>query len=106
MLRWAGVLEGEVVTRDGAVILDGRDPANYLFAPESGLFEALVDPGDEVAAGQPVGRLHFLQRPDREPTTIEAPLAGVVAGIRAIATTEQGDNVVVLGQPVDARELG
>jgi predicted deacylase len=105
VLRWVGVLEGEVVSRDDAVILDGRDPANYVFAPESGLWEAMADPGETVEAGQPVGRLHFLERPDREPETIVAPLAGVVAGIRAIAATEQGDNVVVLGQPIDRRQL-
>jgi predicted deacylase len=105
VLRWAGVLEGEVVRREDAVILDGRDPANYLFAPESGLFEALVDPGESVAAGQPVGRIHFLERPEREPETIEASLDGVVAVIRAIATTAQGDSVVVLGQPIDRAEL-
>lgn len=105
VLRWAGVLEGEVVRRDDAVILDGRDPANYLFAPESGLFEALLDPGDPVAAGQPVGRLHFIERPEREPEVIEAALDGVVACIRAISTTVQGDGVVVTGQPIDRREL-
>jgi N-alpha-acetyl-L-2,4-diaminobutyrate deacetylase len=105
VLRWTGVLEGEVSTRDDAVILDGRNPANYLFAPESGLFEALVDPGESVAAGQPVGRIHFLERPEREPETIEAPLDGVVAVIRAIATTGQGDSVVVLGQPIDRSAL-
>ncbi|MBA2476930.1 MAG: succinylglutamate desuccinylase/aspartoacylase family protein [Actinobacteria bacterium] len=102
VLRWAGALEGEVETRDDAVILDGRDPANYLFAQESGVFEALVDPGEPVTAGQPLGRLHFLERPDREPETIEAPLAGVVAGIRAISTTAQGDSVIVLAQPIEA----
>lgn len=101
VLRWAGVLEGDVVERDDAVILDGRDPRNYLFSPESGLFEALADPGETVAPGQPVGRIHFIERPDREPDVIEAPLGGVVAGIRAISTTAQGDNVVVLAQPIE-----
>jgi predicted deacylase len=105
VLRWSGVLEGEVVRRDDAVILDGRDPRNYLFAPESGVFEALVDPGTAVSAGQPVGRIHFIERPEREPETIEAELDGVVCGIRAISTTLQGDSVVVTGQPIDRREL-
>ena len=105
VLRWSGVLEGEVVTRDDAVILDGRDPRNYLFAPESGVFEALVDPGEAVSAGQPVGRSHFVERPDRPPEVIEAELDAVVCGIRAISTTVQGDSVVVTGQPIDRREL-
>jgi predicted deacylase len=105
VLRWSGVLEGEAVTRDDAVILDGRDPRNYLFAPESGVFEALVDPGTPVSAGQPVGRIHFIERPERPPEVIEAELDGVVCGIRAISTTLQGDCVVVTGRPIDRREL-
>lgn len=110
VLRHVGVLEGEVQTRASlglpdAVILDARDPANYVMAPESGLWEALVDPGDPVEAGQPIGAIHFLERVDRAPELVTAPLAGVVVKIRAIANTEQGDNVIGLGQPIDPREL-
>jgi predicted deacylase len=110
VLRHFGVLEGEAETRASlglpeAVILDGTDPANYLFAPESGLFEPLVDPGDAVEAGQPVGRIHFVERPEREPELVTAPLAGVCACVRAIPMTRQGDNVVVLGQPRDRATL-
>jgi predicted deacylase len=99
------VLEGDVAKRDDAVILDGRDPRNYLMAQESGLFEALVDPGDRVSAGQPVGLIHFIERPDREPEVVEAPLDGYCACIRAIANTTQGDNVVVTGQEIDRSAL-
>ena len=105
VLRWTGVLEGEVVTRDDAVILDGRDPRNYLFAPESGLFEALVDPGEDVAEGQPVGRIHFIERPDREPETAYARSDGIVCVVRAVATCEQGDNIVVVAREVDRAAL-
>ena len=105
VLRWAGVLEGEAVTRDDAVILDGRDPRNYVFAPESGLFEALAGIGTYVSAGEPIARLHFIERPDRTPEVIEAPLDGMVCGTRAISMTAQGDNIVVLGQPIDRAQL-
>jgi predicted deacylase len=110
VLRHVGVLEGEVETRASlglpdAVILDGRDTANYVLAPESGLWETLVDPGDPVEEGQPVGRIHFLERPEREPEPILAPRAGVTACVRAITVTEQGDNVIVFGQPIEASAL-
>jgi predicted deacylase len=101
VLRHVGALRGEPAPPRNGTILDGRDPANYVFAPESGLFETLVHLGDEVEAGQMVGRIHFLERIDRDPVPIPAPLGGVVAGVRAIATTEQGDSVVVIGQPVE-----
>jgi hypothetical protein len=32
-------------------------------------------------------------------------LEGVVCGVRAIATTEQGDNVAVVGRTIDPAEL-
>jgi len=110
VLRHVGVVDGEVETRSTlglppAVILDGRNPANIVLSPEDGLFEALLEPGDPVAAGQPVGRLWFIDRPDRSPIEIEAPLDGFVAVTKAIPVTEQGDCVFVLGQQIDRAEL-
>jgi len=106
VLRHAGILEGEVELRTPpGVILDGRDPRNYLYAPVSGIFETLVDPGDPVSAGDPVGRIHSLELPEQEPATIEAPLDGVTVSIRAISRVEQGDNVLVFGQPIERETL-
>lgn len=110
VLRHVGVLEGEVQTRASlglppAVILDGRDPANIVVSPEDGLFEAMLEPGDPVEAGQPVGRLWFIGRPGRPPLELAAPLGGVVAVTKAIPVTEQGDCVFVLGQPIDRAAL-
>ena len=110
VLRHVGALQGDVRTRASlglppAVILDGRDPRNYVAAPEAGLFESFVDAGESVATGQPIGAIHFMERPDRRPEVLEAPLDGVVAALRAITTTEQGDNVIVLGQPIEAAAL-
>jgi len=110
VLRHEGVLAGEVVTRDALgrpepTLLMATDEDDYLLAPESGLFETLVDLGQPVEPGEPVGRIHFLERPDREPEVIHAANAGVVCVVRAIATTEQGDNVVVTGRVVHRSEL-
>jgi predicted deacylase len=110
VLRHVGVLEGEVQTRASlglpdAVILDGRDPANYVIAEEDGLFEALLEPGDAVRAGDPVARLWFPDRPEREPEVLRAPLDGVLAVIRAIPATQAGDSAFTLGQPISAGDL-
>jgi N-alpha-acetyl-L-2,4-diaminobutyrate deacetylase len=110
VLRHVGLLEGEVQTRASlglpdAVILDGRDAANYVIVEEDGLFEGLIEPGSAVEAGEAVGRLWFPDRPDREPTVLRAPLAGVLAAIRAIPAAEAGDSAFVLGQPIEAGAL-
>jgi predicted deacylase len=110
VLRHAGILEGEVETRASlglpdAVILDGRDPRTYVFAPTSGILETLVDAGESVVAGQPVGRIYSLEHPEQEPVTVEAPLDSAVVGIRAISWTEQGDNAFIFGEPIEATAL-
>ncbi len=110
VLRHQGVLAGEVATRASlglpeAVILDGRDPANYVICEEDGIFEGLLEPGVSVSAGDPVARLWFPDTPDRAPTTLRAPLDGVLACIRAIPATEAGDGAFTLGRPIAASEL-
>jgi predicted deacylase len=104
------VLRGEVQTRASlglpdAVILDGRDPANYVILEEDGIFEGLIEPGTAVGAGDPVARLWFPDTPDRPPTVLAAPLDGVLACIRAIPASEAGDGAFTLGQPIAADEL-
>jgi N-alpha-acetyl-L-2,4-diaminobutyrate deacetylase len=106
VLRHVGVLRGEVSRRDEPGII-GRatDAENYLLAPESGLWETFVDLGERVTAGQPVGQMHFLERPDREPAVVRAANDGIVFVVRAISTTDQGDNVAVIAREISAEEL-
>jgi|RhiMetdeSRZDD1v2_1073273.scaffolds.fasta_scaffold201105_3 N2-acetyl-L-2,4-diaminobutanoate deacetylase len=110
VLRRFGVIDGEAVTRTDLglpeqALLMATELDNYLLAPESGLFETLVDLGQRVSVDEPVGRIHFLERPDREPEVIRSKTAGIVCVVRAIATTEQGDNVVVVAREADRSEL-
>ena len=110
VLRHFGILDGEVETRESlglepAVIVRATDEENYLLAPESGLWETLVEIGDRVEPGQLLGRIHFIERPDREPEPVHARNGGYVCSIRGIATTDQGDKVVVVGREIDVSEL-
>ena len=110
VLRRFGVIEGEAVTRVSLgqpepVLLMATELDDYLLAPESGLFETLVDLGQRVAVDEPVGRIHFVERPDREPELIRSKSAGTVCVVRAIATTDQGDNVVVVAREAELTEL-
>jgi N-alpha-acetyl-L-2,4-diaminobutyrate deacetylase len=106
VLRHVGVLRGEVSRCDEPGII-GRatDAENYLLAPESGLWETFVDLGERVTAGQPVGQMHFLERPDREPAVVRAANDGIVFVVRAISTTDQGDNVAVIAREISVEEL-
>ena len=110
VLRHFAVIEGEAVTRaelgkPEQTLLMATERDNYILAPESGLFETLVDLGQHVSVGEPVGRMHFLERPDRDPEVIESKTDGIICSVRAIATTDQGDNVVVVARDADRAEL-
>jgi predicted deacylase len=78
---------------------------DYRFAPESGVYESLVELGEEVASGQPVGRIHFLERPDREPTPVVAPSAGILLASRAPSLVAQGDCAACIAHEVDPATL-
>jgi predicted deacylase len=102
VLRRFGVLAGEPEPRRvPARILMATELDDYLLAPESGLWETLVDLGDHVEAGEPVGRIHSLEQPERTAETVLARTSGIVCSVRATPPTEQGDNVAVV-----AREVG
>jgi N-alpha-acetyl-L-2,4-diaminobutyrate deacetylase len=110
VLRHEGVLKGEVQTRASlgkapAIILDGRNPENYVITEETGFWENLLEPGDPVQAGDPVGRLWFPDRVGCDPRILTAPLDGVLTVVRARTPTLAGDSVFVLGQPIEASAL-
>jgi predicted deacylase len=110
VLRHFGVLAGEPVARESLgrpapTILRATDLDDYLPAPATGLFETLVELGQRVEEGETVGLVHFLEAPERRPEPVVAKTSGTVCVIRAIATTDEGDNVVVIGHEVDRAEL-
>ena len=78
---------------------------NYVLAPESGSSRRSSTSANASRAGEPVGRMHFLERVDREPETVHAKTDGIVCVVRAVATTEQGDNIVVVAREADRKEL-
>lgn len=94
-----GVLEGEIEAPPTPTrIMEVPDTGAYVFAGEQGLYEPLVDLGDEIAPGQPVGRLHFVEAPERPPVDCTAAEAGTMVCRRAQGWAARGDCLAVLGR--------
>jgi N-alpha-acetyl-L-2,4-diaminobutyrate deacetylase len=105
-----GVLDGEVETREDlgkppAILVQALDRENYLLAPESGIFEVTAELGTRVSVDEPIGQIHFLERPDRGPETVLAKTKGYLICCRAPCLTQQGDCVAVIAQAVDPKTL-
>jgi predicted deacylase len=106
VLTHCGVLRGRVLTREEAGVPAVRWVAalerdDYRFAPESGLYETCVDVGDDVRAGETVGLIHFLERPDREPVAVLANADGMVIAGRGPSIVKQGDCVACIARPAN-----
>jgi predicted deacylase len=101
-----GVLAGVKRTRDQFGLPPTRwvqslDWSDYRFAPESGIYESLVDIGAEVRGDQAVGQIHFLERPDRDPVMVAAASAGVLIASRGPSLVAQGDCVACIAHDIE-----
>lgn len=110
VLTHFGVLKGEVATRASLGLppirwVQSLSWEDYRFAPESGVYENVVPLGEAVSAGQTVGRIHFLERPDREPIEVTALSAGILIATRAPSIVGQGDCVACIAHEVDPWSL-
>ena len=63
----------------------------YCYAPEPGLFEPLVELGDEVEAGTAAGAIHPHDTPWREPAIARFSRTGTVVCKRVPGRVERGD---------------
>jgi predicted deacylase len=81
-------------------ILDLRGPEYYVYTDDEGVYEPLVELGDDVVAGQPAARVHFPEKPWAEPLTLPFALSGIVLCKRAPARVRRGDCLFHVGTDV------
>lgn len=72
----------------------------FVYAPEEGVFEPLVELGDMVSAGQPAARLHLPDTPWLEPEEVRFSRDGLVLCKRTIGRTKRGDCLLHLASDV------
>jgi predicted deacylase len=121
VLRHVGVLEGAPVTRaslglpptrifdargvDETVTALGSGLLDQSRAPASGLLECLIEPGELVEKGQPIGRVWSPDDPTRSPVDVPAARTGLLLGIRAVPVVAEGQAVAFVGEPITREAL-
>lgn len=68
----------------------------YVVSEEGGLYEILAELGSEVAAGDPIGRIHDLDRPERPPTVYRTKRAGTIICRHHPGLVQRGDALAVV----------
>lgn len=110
VLIHVGLLQGTEQTRTSlgrppAILVQALERNDYLLAPESGILESCIDLGQIVQAGDLVGAIHHLERPDRAPEPIIARSSGYLIAVRVPCLTQQGDCVAVIARQVSIDEV-
>jgi predicted deacylase len=105
LLKLVGALAdsaGPVEPAPPTKLMEVRGPDYYVYAPDSGFFEPLVELGDEVKKGQKAGLIHFPDTPWREPSEALFLHHGTVICKRIPCLTQRGDCLFHLGTPLQA----
>ena len=108
VLRHAGILADPIVRIDAARptpprVVQAPDLADYVPCPVDGIWEPLVVPGQDVRAGDPIGRLHQFEDHSSEPIPVVAHRDGVIVALHFGAACRRGVTLHVIAQDVVSR---
>ena len=106
VLRHYEMLTGEITKIDPLrpahpLLVDARNLEDYIPCPYSGVWEPLVDLGQEVKKGQLIGRLHDFSDHAVEPVALHAHRSGVMIMMCATARCQEGTTLYVIAQHAD-----
>ncbi|WEX10890.1 succinylglutamate desuccinylase/aspartoacylase family protein [Chelativorans sp. AA-79] len=101
VLSHLGVLPSEPTRKSSAerevLEIPGKD--GYVFAPEAGVFEPFHANGTRVKKGDPAGRIHFVENPERAPLQLAYAQDGILYGRRHPGRVEPGNCCLVVAAP-------
>jgi N-alpha-acetyl-L-2,4-diaminobutyrate deacetylase len=80
------------------------DGASYVTANANGIFEILVDLGQDVEAGDAVGQIHFFEQPELPPVVQCAGRSGTVVCRHVPGLVQRGDCIAVIAADMPADE--
>ena len=96
LLRHAGILAGDAEERPTRWLdMPGADC--FTFSEIDGMMEPLIDLGDAVKKGEPIGRAWPIDRTGSAPYEYTAKMDGVLAARHFPGLVKQGDCIAVLG---------
>jgi predicted deacylase len=107
VLRHYGMLSGDTSRIDldrthPPLLVDARDLEDYIPCPQDGVWQPLVDLGEEVGEGQLVGRLHSFSDHSATPSEIRAHRDGFLIMMCGTAQCRQGTTLFVIARRLDA----
>lgn len=97
VLRHAGIVEG-AAAKSETRWLDMPSDDCFIFAEDDGLFETMVDLGEDVREGMIIARIHPIGRTGLAPQEIRAKMSGILVARHFPGLIKAGDCMSVLAQ--------
>ncbi len=91
--------------RKDTIYLDAVNTGDVLYAPYEGIFEARVELGQRVEAGQTAGALYSLDEVARAPKILKFAKSGIVCVKAISARVVHGSRLFVTAESVAAEEI-
>lgn len=106
VMRHYGMLTGTTAKIDATRpspprLVDARHLEDYIPAPSTGIWEPLVELGEDVKQGQLLGRIHDFSNHSAPPREIYAHRAGVMIMMSGTTTCQQGTTLFVIARDAD-----
>jgi N2-acetyl-L-2,4-diaminobutanoate deacetylase len=103
VMKHYGILSGEIMKIDPSRpssprLVDARNLEDYTPSPRAGVWEPLVDLGDDVNEGQLLGRLHDFSDHTAAPLHLHAHRSGVMIMMCGTAICQQGTTLHVIAR--------
>jgi len=104
VLHWSGILTEKPAEAPPCEtrVVEADDERDYIMATSSGVFEPLLELGDQVQQGQRVGRIHHLEHPEHDPEDVVAQSSGILFARRSVPLASQGECLAVVTRPVNS----
>ena len=87
------------------IFLRSGSASSSVMSPVGGVFEPLTDVGQQITAGDTVGRIYPLDALDQSVVTVNTQGNGVIIGQRTQACVQRGDFLLHLGELVEEAVL-
>ena len=81
--------------------METPDVGGYLMAPQEGLYETLVELGDPVKKGQPLGLIHSMTHIETPPVEVQSQIDGVLITRAGRTPVKNWDTIAVIASDID-----
>ena len=98
-------LIGHAPEETKTIFLRSGSASSSVMSPVGGVFEPLTDVGQQITAGDTVGRIYPLDALDQSVVTVNTQGNGVIIGQRTQACVQRGDFLLHLGELVEETVL-